>query len=795
MASSTTYVCGDLTNFNIRKIVVDDTHVSNPMGYNTEQVERTYARIMMELVKKEAISQNLEVPSQTRKETSLVYAYPEQIAARNHMSAEVVQQTEKILATVPVLPQPSLTEAPRTLIPLGMSHQEIITKVTAQFKAVAREVYQSPESCTSKLDISGKLLRISKYMQVLSLNELEQVWTQALADTTEENKKATKYLLIDTLAMVGTNPATMLVLKKIDAAEICFIKATATIQTAMKSIRTPTKELAREFIRMVRKWKNDSNAEKRRLLAPTLLQLSNLFYRAYVNPSTMVSNYPVRIYGIFGTKDSRVLVDEYIPMLKQILQESEHAQAQNEQEMKPVIIAALGKLGHLDAAKSLIRVAQGIKREEPMLRSLAVYSMKRIAKRYPTEMKAVLLAIVNNPAEHADVRIAAVAVLPWAQPSFAELQKIAVRSWYETSNQLSSFARSTFESLLHTEVAELKPMAMKVRGVLHMFKPTHYGLQFSKNVHVSNFVQYLLSSVSTNVAFTATKDAYTPSRFAFNSELLMQTLGEGFKQNIMSYAIYSQGMETAIDHALNLRAIAGDLMKSNSQVINELKKIASEINLVARNAPAYKAFVMSRNMGYEYAYQLTSASFFDMIDKITAGNYVDNLKRGVATDFVAAANLFSIEVQRPTVAGIPMIARQDMPSVLAGKASLKYEEGQARTIRASLIPIWNVKYQSDTGIVSPFTEEHIGHGVTMAFHASIPAKAVITVKRGELEVVVKTPEEVLNKARRVEVIHGFVMPYTVRSSLRFVEPFNKATDLVEIVTCTPLKKVSLQYFN
>merc|ERR1712061_801036 len=425
MSSSTTYVCGELSSFNIRKIVVDEQIVSNPVGYNTEQKEKTRTRIMLELIKKESTSTEIQKPTPSRKETTLVYTYPEQRELESQMSSEVVQKTQQILGTKPVLPQPKLEEAPKTLIPSGVQSSEIISQVVSQMKAIATKVFESPESCTAELDVSGKLLTVSKLMQGLSLREIEQVWTQTLAGVAQQNKQAAKHLIIDTAAMVGTNPATMFVLKKIDASEIGAIKATVNIQSAMKSIRTPTKEIVSEILRIVKQWKNGSSMDKKKLLTPALLQLSNLVFNAYVNPSTMVSNYPVRIYGIFGTQDSPV-INDYISFLKQWLEESEQ---DPKRTMKPVIITALGKLGLLDATKPLLKVAQGLKGEEPMYRALAVNSLRRAAIRYPRELRAVLLAIINNPVEHADVRISAISVLPWTQPTFAELQQIAIRSW------------------------------------------------------------------------------------------------------------------------------------------------------------------------------------------------------------------------------------------------------------------------------------------------------------------------------------------------------------------------------
>ena len=62
-----------------------------------------------------------------------------------------------------------------------------------------------------------------------------------------------------------------------------------------------------------------------------------------------------------------------------------------------------------------------------MVRSLAVYGLKKVARIQPTVVRPLLLTIIDNVAEAAEVRIAAVAILPWALPTTAELQKIAVR--------------------------------------------------------------------------------------------------------------------------------------------------------------------------------------------------------------------------------------------------------------------------------------------------------------------------------------------------------------------------------
>ena len=180
MSSSTTYVCGELSSFNIRKIVVDETIVANPVGFNTEQKERTQVRIMLELIKKVAITSLLPAPTASRKESTLVYMYPEQRELESQISANVLQKTQEILGTSPIFPQPNLNECPKQLVPIGIPSSQIIPQIVSEMKTIAKTVFESPESCTQEHDISGRLLTISKLMQELSLQELEQVWIRAI---------------------------------------------------------------------------------------------------------------------------------------------------------------------------------------------------------------------------------------------------------------------------------------------------------------------------------------------------------------------------------------------------------------------------------------------------------------------------------------------------------------------------------------------------------------------------------------------------------------------------------------
>ena len=89
--------------------------------------------------------------------------------------------------------------------------------------------------------------------------------------------------------------------------------------------------------------------------------------------------------------------------------------------------------------------------------------MARYAYNQSYVSKTVIKVYAFNPVECPQVRIAAVSILPFAQPTTAEIQKLAVRSWMEPSEQVSAFIVSTIRSLAYTEVPELKIVGLKAR--------------------------------------------------------------------------------------------------------------------------------------------------------------------------------------------------------------------------------------------------------------------------------------------------------------------------------------------
>merc|ERR1719510_2757581 len=128
---------------------------------------------------------------------------------------------------------------------------------------------------------------------------------------------------------------------------------------------------------------------------------------------------------------------EFIKFLEQELE-------QQTPEIRLNMITALGKLGHIESVKVLSKIISK-KALSPMVRSLAVYGLK----------------------------------------------KIAVRTWFEPSKEVASFIYTTFHALSRNEIPELKILSEKIVPLLTLVKPFELGLQYSKHLHDTTFVKYL----------------------------------------------------------------------------------------------------------------------------------------------------------------------------------------------------------------------------------------------------------------------------------------------------------------
>jgi len=719
------------------------------MGWNTEENMKTSATVSVELLKEESSFSPIPSPSDLKEKKSLIFEFPE--SNRNTLQGKVSKHTDQS-GIQAVLEQPDLLSAPKMLYTSEVSKSEVSRQIVDELRRIATEIFESPESCSSTGDVAGHLAAISKYLLPLSFDELRAVRDEVLQEngSSEGSKQVLINLFYDVLSLVGSNPSTMLIKKEVESGQLTGRLAINVLEAAFRSIRTPTKELLKELVLLTKglktlDWNEHTKLESsiRDLYSITMVQMSKLFYRACIHPVRRMNEFPVRIYGHFCSNESSIITEEWIPYLESEL-ESTSSRNEDDEHYRLLAIASLGKLGHIKGLHPLIKAIDGSISKKPMVRSVAVYSLKRIAKLNPVLIKPILLSIIDNPAENTQVRIAAVSVLPWSQPSMAQLQKMAIRTWFEPSRQVASFIYSTLRNLATTEVPELKAVGLKTSSIIHMVKPFHYGAQYSHNANFAKFVEYLKTSISKKVAWVYNEEEIVPTKISMSNNIY----NSAFVVRGLSYSIYTQGMDQLLDKVLYYTSKKTPVSES---VKTQLEKISEELKIQKHEDKSAEVFVQSRMVGYERLYTINKDYVMEILEQAT-----ESLRRnpqifteGRHFEYTRAVQAYDIQHVGPTSAGFLRYNENIMPVVYSIKGFFKGETPIDSLLpiptkmSLKLMPIVNAKVHSHTGVICPFTEQLIGAGVDAAVHLSTPLEAEIEVDNmDQVSVTIKTPDSI-----------------------------------------------------
>lgn len=784
LVSTTCYVCGEMDKFVIRKCYKKDVASLNPYGWNTEENIKRTTTVLLELIEEKSPSRAIEIQDGKEKD-SLIFEVQDHEESRGSYGKEIEE-----LGIKPVLPLPKLLSSPSASFGGKYNKHEIRKMIIEEFKKIGKQVFESPESCSASGDVSGTISAISRYMVALDFEDLKNIRDEviSLRRSDNEQEEVVRSLFYDVLSTVGTNPAIMLVKRDIEEGRLYGMNAINVLQAAFRSVSTPTEELLKELFSLVKKLRNlnvheqSNDEESRSLYSSGLVQMSNLLHRACVNPSRKVLEFPVRVYGEFCSNKSSIITESWIPYLVNEIK-NPMKKVDGDEHIRLVSISALGKVGHVDGLHELTKVIEGSSSEKPIIRSVAVYSLKRIARLNPVMIKPLLLAIIDNPAETTTVRIAAVSILPWAQPSAAQLQKIAVRTWFEPSKQVSSFIYSTLKYLAVTEVPELMSVGLRAKNVMHMVKPHQYGLQFSQNLNYGEFLSYLKTALSKKMSWSYSEDEVIPAKVAISSKLFNSAvIARG-----LSYSVYTQGM----DHILQkvLYPAHYEMTASNS-VREQLEEIQRELNIESAKKQEPIAFFQKRFMGYESSYTASKHSMTDLVERLTK-TLTKDLERvsssGKTFRISRAIQVLNVQHIYPTSAGVLTFVETVMPTVYSLKGFLKASEMVSgprglpipKKVVAEISPVVNAKIHTHVGILCPITQQFVGVGIDAAIHVATPLKAEIEISMGELSINLQAAS---SSERTFEPLHLYILPYTVVKNIRVLAPMSHSSNLKEIVS-------------
>merc|ERR1719431_79206 len=683
----------------------------------------------------------------------------------------------------PILPLPDLVSAPKMLVPINLEKDQVILQVVEKFVLLSEQLY-TPNASPAEGDVAGELNVVARALRPMGLADLKVVEANLeikIAALPVPQGKVIRTLFYDVVAMIGTNPAIMLVKERLlDTTKINTVQAVSMIQAVFASVRTPTSQLLKEVITFVKTGLKPLAYERTMLYNIVLVQTSNLLHRACMAP-TRFQAFPVRVYGEFCTPTSEPMV-QWIEFLKQELV------AEQNQQIKLNIVTAIGKLGHLKAVEILKPIITNVQYNE-MVRSLAIYSLQRVAVLEPAHVRPVLMSIIENIAERPEVRIAAVAILPHAQPTIAELKMIAVRTWLEPSKQVASFIYSTLKSLAVTEVPQFKPLGVQVHGILSLVKPVVLNIQYAQNLHFSKLVSYLDMIVHQEISWVASPESFIPARMSVNALLFIQEIASQGP----AFIAYTRGMEKWIDLIMKYTL----RIKTSTQVQAQLKKITEELGIAKKPIVAPEIFAQMGLFDTEVSAYLNEPMIVDALSQLAEelNRDMQSLIGKKTFEITKALKPLEVEALGPCDAGLPIFIERSLPIVVAlkGHAEMELEQVGAvkipKTLRAKVVPAVNVKLEVNMGVISPFTQEIIGTGLVLGGHLTTPLEMTVSRKAAnKVALDIKIPTEI---QREASLFRAFVTPFTVKKDLRLLAPISKADGFRPILSGAPLKKMNL----
>merc|ERR1712015_230736 len=220
VSASNYIVCGnDMRDFVIRKSFTENA-IAASAAWNIDERFMTKAEIVFELLKQETVYTPLVLPASLVEMKSLIFQYPEVSMTSSKplaLSEELKNKMESESGVRPILPMPDLVSAPKMLVPVNLEKKEVIRQVVEQLVHLSTEMY-TPNSSPAEGDVAGHLNIVAKALRPLSLVDMKAVETKLeaqIATLPVAQIKAIRTLFYDVVAMIGTNPAVMLVKERL----------------------------------------------------------------------------------------------------------------------------------------------------------------------------------------------------------------------------------------------------------------------------------------------------------------------------------------------------------------------------------------------------------------------------------------------------------------------------------------------------------------------------------------------------------------------------------------------------
>ena len=773
-----TIICGSTDSFVIRKSVTENEIQASALGHKESKAKlEIKSTSVLRLKSIGQVSEQISEPSSPKSYPSLVYEYGNGWMSPESLRRQVAQNERKEFA-----PMPEMSSSPVHALPRSLSKNEIKDEIVSAIEDLVKDTKRIKKNLDE--DVAGVSTVITRGMVLLDYVQLKDIERSL---ESHQDSKLMKNAFIDLLAVTATNPCIKLLKEKVISGEISGETGSWVMAGALRAIRTPTGEVIKELTELL---ENHRVQESRGMESAIALSLSQLVHKACVNEETSKNEFPTKMYGKFCSEKSQE-VEELTHVLIKNLKEAQRKDTNS----LIIYVNALGNLGSEISEKELLKVIEGEITECPQIRSMAVYGLIKSSKRKPSLIRPILQTIIENVAENTQVRIAAITVLPFTNPSASDLHRLAIRTWFEPSKQVSAYIYSTIKSLKnrksHPEGLSLGGLSGKATLALPLCKPTPFELQGSHNIHLSYFMDSLKTTVGSTLQVVSSEDSMFP-RSIFTKSTIE---GVDVAINTGEASLYLKGVESVLKQIYDMYSRTleekDEFQQKQEQQRNEreIRERSEKLNIVPRfSGEKPEAHLIMKMLDMQKVYSLDADTISKLRQEMeTIWSSRDGLAKEISKKYIKVQDLAGLDMVMPTESGIPAYFTRRSPVVSYMSAELKPIIGRSsqKELAIEMKTIINYKREVQGGVITPLTNKAHGAGVDYSSFGALPLRGEVSYQHGQVSLTLKRMRDD-DERPMVELT---VRPYTTSCRVNRMKPAIKSDSSKDIRTGKANEKV------
>jgi len=786
-SSMTRYIaCGSADDMQIQAIVNQGEVYQNLMGFKTEQLVTGTIQYLKIRDIKSSLTPLPQIQS-PRTVEDLLYEYP----VMGHQKPRNAMERKQLLQNMPLTAErvQNTIVSDSEAILAKMSPNTLKQKIVEKLTKIVQDLKEVQE--LEKKHVASQVLTVSKLFSLLSTEQMKSLYQQVKGISgSQEDQEVAKQLVLEIAVMTASNPAVVFVKELIQSEEMSPLRMGVSIAMLPHYIRTPTVKLLDEIFELI---KSPAVTKYQVLKANSELAFATILNRACIDRNRVV-RFPVFVYGEFCTSETSELVTKYIPYLANQLQS-----AQSEDE-KISAILALGSIGHKSVVSVLLPYIEGKARSTPIVQRMAIYALDTAVHEHRDILLPVYSAIVHNPSEERNVRIAALSMMLYMQPSIVHFQKLATSTWFEKDTEFHKFVFSTLKSMSEIQNYQqpnfntpLYQNSVRAKLVLHLAKPVAGFLTSTLNYFTADWLKELEVGYHMHGAYTITSNI---KMFYGKLEYFLDQL----KFSPIEFCFHTQG---------------------TGQLVEKLSKVLGSSDLSNIHAE-WREIISALNMKQEdlYASMTTGiyAKIFNDI-KVVAGIDTQNiepmlrsLRNHVAEpqllkekicgktplNFVKVNNWAPTEIMIASDMGLPIVMEVNMPSVMSLKGEIDINcSGPVPAVTLDVASKLVGAYTGFVGTICPFTKEIVAAGLDQQMTVNYPVKVSAKVEGGRVKVEYTETEVMKQSPQPIDILAFSIKPFTVMKPVVYIDaiPINVHQNTKVIHSHKQLKTKTIPLFQ